>query len=498
MERIAGILAAAADQWHLILAIAALAAYRFLASRVTRLPSLPLGLLILYFLMRLTLSVIPGDADAEILRALGVAEAALLYCAAARIALYLFVESVYRWRAGVKLPKITRDLILAAAYAVIAFVVLRTRGGVNLVGLITTSAVLTAVIGLAAQNILGNLFAGLGIQIEHPFRIGDWIQYHDYTGRVTGIGWEATRLKTLDDEAIVIPNLDISKSVIKNYSMPTTRHAMKIEVGVEYGAAPNRVAEVLLGVCGREATVLDEPPPVVRVLAYGDFAITYQVRFFYEGYGNYPEVRTAVMKAIWYALRRAGIRIPFPIRDVQQRHIERRFEAEELSRLRAAAISDLSVIPILTPLSPEAREELAGAMAIEEYGDGETIVRQGDAGDSLYIIHRGACDVEVEKGAGQAVKVADLLPPAFFGEMSLLTGEPRSATVRARGDTTVFSIGKAAFREILVAEPEISGKLAEALAARQVETAQAGRGGDEERRAGSILARIKSFFSIAS
>ena len=230
-----------AHQWGLVALAAVLLLYRMLARRVSWAPPLPTGFLLAYLALRFGTTLLPADFDPRIMLVLDVASAIFLYWAGIRILFMLTVGLWYRWRRRTVVPKITRDRILFAAYAVTVLVVLRTRGGVNLVGLITTSAVLTAVIGLAAQNFLGNLFSGLSIQVEQPFRIGDWIEYGSYQGKVVHIGWEAAHIKTFDDELIIIPNLDLAKSVIKNHSRPTIRHAMKIEVGVEYGAAPGRV-----------------------------------------------------------------------------------------------------------------------------------------------------------------------------------------------------------------------------------------------------------------
>lgn len=487
------------QQLALAATIVVLLVYRFAASRIKDLPSIPLGLLISYLVLHFAIKFIPDGLGFDVSRGTGVAAAVLLYCAIVRLSFYFIIESWYKLRNQSGVPKITRDLVLMISYAVIFLVVLRTSGGVNLIGLITTSAVLTAVIGLAAQNVLGNVLAGISIQVERPFKIGDWIQYHEYIGKVTSIGWEATRLKTFEDETVIVPNLDMSKSVIRNYSIPTTRHAMKIDVGVEYGVSPGKVKSVLIDMCDKEAIVLKNPKPAVRVLNYGDFAITYQIRFFYDDYGNYPDVRSTIMGKIWYALRRNDIKIPFPIRDVQHRHIERKFEKSVVEDLRAAAAADIDSVPILSPLTQDARALIAKRMSIEEYGDGDIIVRQGDAGDSLFIIHRGSCDVEVSIGGGAATKVASLVPPSFFGEMSLLTGEPRTATVRANGDTVVFSIDKDVFRELIVAHPEVSETMASALAKRQAETSEVvgKQREDQERQASKILSRIKSFFGVS-
>lgn len=482
----------------LVLCAIALVFYHIASRRIGNLPRIPTGFLLLYVILRLVMNLVPMEAESRLFRLIDVVSTVAVSCAAANILFSLTVGFWYRLRGRGKAPKITRDLALLVAYAVILLIVLRTRGGVNLVGLITTSAVLTAVIGLAAQNFLGNIFSSVSIQVQQPFRIGDWVEYNDHTGKVVYIGWEATHLKTFDEELVIVPNLDMAKSVIKNHSRPTIRHAMKIDVGVEYGASPHHVRQALLEICREEPQVLSSPMPVVRLLDYGDFAITYQLRFFYNDFGVSPDLRADMMNRIWYAFKRHNIRIPFPIRDVQHRHVERRFEEQEGRRFRAEALAQLSSVPILAPLSEEQRAELAVRLDILMFGDGEIIVHQGDPGDSLFILHEGGGEVLVSTGGGSASRVASLKPPAFFGEMSLLTGEPRSATVLAVGDTMVFAIDHELFRQLLVAHPEISEALAQALVARQAETSGHLNRQREEasRQAGTLLARIRSFFGI--
>lgn len=479
--------------------IALLIAYVIAAKRLRRLPSLPIGLLVLYLILRELLEFLPGVVSERLVHWTDVVAVIVLYCAAFRLLFAVTVELWFEWKKKTKLPKITRDFVMLAIYAVVAFIVLSTKGGVNLAGLITTSAVLTAVIGLAAQNTLGNLFAGLSLQMERPYTIGDWIRYGDHTGRVVGIGWKSTRLITFENEMIYVPNMDIAKTVLVNYSKPTKRIWMVLDLGVEYGAAPNKVRRVLERVLEQEPTVLREPRPNIRLVNYGDFAITYRIRFMYEDYGNTPVVRGAVMNNIWYALKREGVRIPFPIRDVHHHHVERRFEGAQHMEARQRVSQELKAVPLFTTLDDEARELLASKLDILHFGDGEDIVRQGEAGDSMFLLHEGACDVFVAKGGGQAINVASLEPPAFFGEMSLLTGDARSATVRARGDSTLFRIDKELVSEVLTKDRSISERLAEALAKRQADNAEALGRVEKDRAAQvqSLARRIRSFFGMA-
>ncbi|MFA4874960.1 MAG: mechanosensitive ion channel family protein, partial [bacterium] len=293
--------------WLIAALFVLLVIYRVACRKNRRLPFVPLGLLIAYLALRLVLNLFSEGFGPELLRWLTVASLIALYCAIFRLAFAFTVEWFFSRTKREAFPKITRDFILIAIYAIIIFVVLRTRGGVNLVGLITTSAVLTAVIGLAAQNTLGNLFAGISLQIEHPFRIGDWIQYGENAGQVVGIGWSMTRLRTFEDEIVYVPNMDLAKSLLKNFSRPSRQHVMKIGVGLDYEAQPNRVRKVLLEALRDEPMVFNDPPPQIRVIDYGDFAVKYELRFVYDDYGTFPVVRAAVMNRLWYALRRNHI-----------------------------------------------------------------------------------------------------------------------------------------------------------------------------------------------
>ncbi len=485
----------------IIALIVALLLYKFVSRRYRHLPPLPIGWVVAYLALHLVETLLPEAfvaANPELAKWITVGAIVFLYFAIVRLLFAVFVDFWYHWRRKGDFPTITRDIFLAVCYLVIVFIVLRTRGNINLISLVTTSAVLTAVIGFAAQNTLGNLFAGFELQMERPYTVGDWISYGENTGQVVRIGWNVTKLRTFDNEIIIVPNLDITKSVLKNFSRPTKLHVMKIEIGLDYDTPPNHARNVLLQALHDEPRVMQDPPPQVRVLEYGDFAITYQMRFVYNDYGTWPQLRGEIMNNLWYALKRARINIPFPIRDVRHHHVERRVDLKRRERENAAIREHLDATPMLAPLSCADRDLIAQKMRVQDYGQNEVVVRQGEAGDSMYILHRGVCDVVVKSGESPEMVVATLTPPAFFGEMSLLTGEPRTATVRAKEDSRLFAIRKDLFAEILQKDPRISEQLAKALAHRQAETAaKLGRQReDEAAEASKLLNRIKSFFAL--
>jgi len=210
-------------------------------------------------------------------------------------------------------------------------------------------------------------------------------------------------------------------------------------------------------------------------------------------------IKSGINYQIWYVLLRNNIKIPFPIRDVHLNHIERRFQAKALEAQKSSFNIEglLAQVSILSALSAEIRTQIAERSVIAEYGAGEFIVRQGDQGDSLYIIRTGSCGIYVKRDGKQENRIATIERGDFFGEMSLLTGEPITATVRAMVDTSVIIIDKENFSNILDDNPAIPVQLGEILAKRQKELAdEAGRIVAATPSSSSMIAKIKAFFRI--
>ena len=472
--------------------------YMLLAKRSRFLPFLPFGFLIVYFVIRAVFQFVGHlPIVSEYDKWIGVTSSIILSWAVIRLTFALLIELPLKYWRQIEIPHITRDFILLICYAILFFIVLRARGDVNLAGLITTSAALTVVIGLAAQTTLGNFFSGLVLQMEHPFSIGDWITYGSHTGRVIGITWKSTRIKTRDDVLIYLPNNELSNGILVNYSKPDHRVVCRLKIGIEYGAPPNKVRQIILDVVKQHPKVLDSPRPQVRLISFDDFSINYEIRFWYENYIHDPQIKADINNQLWYALRRHDINIPFPIRDVQHAHIERRYKHQKRKQLSFQVKALLEKVPLLNPLADENREKIAQEATIQDYGAGEIIVRHGAVGDSLYIILDGACEVLFEKEGQRSKKMATINKGDFFGEMSLLTGEVRSATVKAQEYATVIRVDKALFSTILASNPDIIEQLGEVMAQRQQDLSnEANKIQDKSTIQRKLISRIKDFFGL--
>ncbi|PIR21244.1 MAG: hypothetical protein COV45_00430 [Deltaproteobacteria bacterium CG11_big_fil_rev_8_21_14_0_20_47_16] len=438
--------------------------YKKLCKPFPYLPKIPTGLITIALLLYILNHLVRPLENAPLELFIEVAALVALCLGTIRIVVYLVINYFLEQRRKVKVPTITTDLVLGILWFFTVMVILRQRLNFDLTSLVTTSAVLTAVIGFAMQDTLGNFFAGLAIQAEQPYQIGDWVQIEQHTGEVMGISWRSTRVLTTKRESIDIPNSIISKSAVFNYSKPTPEYIATLELGLAYDAPPNKVRTILLDVLSIHPQILQQRRQEVRVRAFSDFSVTYQIRFWINNYALENKIKSDILNHAWYHLRRAGIRIPFPVREIIQTqtapHVTPISRVEEL----------LDSIDLFDALGDDGRKILAKRVRTELFGSQEEIVQQNDPGNSLYVIVHGSCRIFVTpSGSTEQRPVAELQAGDFFGEMSLLTGAVRTATVIAEEDTECIVVSKDDVKDLLLAKPEIAQELSKVLAQRQAE-----------------------------
>jgi small-conductance mechanosensitive channel len=233
-------------------------------------------------------------------------------------ALYFFDLHLKVHRAVV-LPPMIASVAVWTAYVIAGIITLKVAFGedLKLTAIAATSAVTSLVLGLALQPILANFFAGLVITAERPFRINDWVKIGDREGRVVGITWRTTQLRTRDNDNLIIPNGKIADAELINFYQPHKLHMERINVGLHYSTPPYRARRVLIDALAGLDGVLDNPTPDVFVLSFDDSAVSYEVRVWIEDYANRPRIVSDVRARIWEGCRKAGISIPYPIRTLE-------------------------------------------------------------------------------------------------------------------------------------------------------------------------------------
>jgi small-conductance mechanosensitive channel/CRP-like cAMP-binding protein len=405
---------------------------------------------------------------------------------------------VTRW---FQFPTILRDIILFVAF-VISLMTILQQSGANLVSLVTTSAVLTAVIGLSLQQPIANLFAGLSLQLDRTVAIGDWIKIEERIGRIEKISFRATTISTRDDDWISFPNAYFNTHAIVNYSRPSLRHRMWCEVGFHYKHPPNEVKRVVNEAMRGCPGVLEEPAPQLIIKSFADSAVQYALLYYITDFARDVLIESDVRTRIWYAAQRAGLEIPFPIRDVRMYHMtedtQRAIEEREFANARLA----LANIDLFKKLADSELDLIARGMKRCLYSAGEVIVHQGDPGDSLFLVAEGVIDVVLTVD-GAARRLARLKSGDILGELSLLTGESRAATCVAATDTRVHEVDHDIIELLMSAKPALAESFSAILAHRMARlgeerediSAEAAASPYNEQKQ-DLLRRIKSYFHL--
>lgn len=508
VEQVAEALLSGSGPLYLVLALLILAALLVRKTSrddaIRRRALLVAGLVLVFAVLQILLGRIPERMARPENTTYAILSVTLLiigYLAALLIGTFVIVDVLLVRQLKFEVPNILRDATVFTLFFVGVLLILYRQTDLDVTGLFTTAGVLSIVIGLALQDTLGNVFSGLAIQTERSFNVGDWVRFGELEGVVVDVSWRATKLRTRQNDLVVIPNTQISKDLLINYSAPTRVHAILEDVGVHYRHPPADVIAAIEEAADQTEGILKRPRVDVRTYHYGDFAIVYRAKYWIRDYEDLEDIKNAFNTRIWYAFRRRGIEIPYPIRNVFMHHVtEETLQAEAEAR-RARVFRYLRRVEVLDALSEDEMRDLASRARVEQYFRGETVIRQGTAGDSLYIIDNGLVEVLVSHD-GRSEGLAQLGPRSFFGEMALLTGEERTATVVTLAPTDFFVIDREAFRETLEKNPVIAERISEILVERrrELEETQAllheadGQAIEDEKV--RVLRRIRDFFGF--
>ncbi len=444
------------------------------------------------------------SAEARVGRITGFLYTFFLFSSSARSAVLLLLDVLLARRTHKSTPVIFRDVVQAVVYFIVAILTLHTVG-VEPGSILTTSALLTAALGLALQDTLGNMVSGLALQMQRPFDVGDWVEVDTAgphtIGKVTEVNWRATSFMTHDMVEVIVPNGMLAKTALRNFSRPSNVSRRNVTVTGGYDVAPERVHEVILAAMRDTGGVLSEPAPSVVTRQFCDAWIEYTVFYFIDDMPSMLVIEGRVRNRIYYAFQRSGIEFPFPTRTLHVHEVsdetKKRSEDRELEKRDRA----LRCVDFLDVLPADAHRALAAEVGVKMFAAGEVIVREGEKTSELYIIDKGEVLVEVMKG-GDAVPVATLRAGTFFGEMSLMTGEERKATVRAATQCTLLVVDHDAFHHTIAASPEIVERMSEVLAKRQEELEEAVLSSPDRHsepmvdRSARLLSQIRGFFNL--
>ncbi|MBV9209368.1 MAG: mechanosensitive ion channel family protein [Acidobacteria bacterium] len=400
----------------------------------------------------------------------------------------------FRLRKGYEAPSLVRNTFSIVAYIAI-FVILFNRfyPDVNLGALFTTSAIFGVIIGLALQDTLGNFFAGISLQADKPFQVGDVITVGKWTGVVESITWRGIKIRTFQNHVVIVSNSIAGKEAIEVCPRDNL-NARIVFFNTLYTDSPAKTIHIVREAVREADNVSQKIRPVVRVKDFGESSVDFEVKYWVEDYTKFNDTDALVRQRIWYAFRRAGINFAFPTRTVQ---LERKAKSDGMRADGSEFIDRLNAVDIFAPLSAEETARLAKNSVRRVFAPGETVIRAGDEGSSMFVVHEGKVSVQISDN-GKPRTVNTLNEGDFFGEMALFTGEPRTASIVALEETEVLEIGFQAMKHLFDTNPDLVESLSHTIAERRAELkARAQDVKPDEDEAEGLIAAVKRFFGIS-
>jgi small-conductance mechanosensitive channel/CRP-like cAMP-binding protein len=381
------------------------------------------------------------------------------------------------------LPKVLHNFILLVLYLAILFGVLKGILGINITPFLATSALLTMILGLAFQGVLSNVLSGMSLHLTRSFKQGDWIQVGSNEGEVLDTNWRETRIIDLNSNVVVIPNNVVASETFVNYSHPDAETALTIPVKASYEAPPSSVLEALGEAASDVPEVLKAPSPQAFITGYDDFGISYVLKFWIKDFRQKYIITGKVGRLIWYKFKRKNIEIPIPLSDKvtdvlktveKQRALEISKEEEEITFRDLVNSSFLryqegeKAGELLIP--EEEIRKLALSVRRSRFAPGEILFKQAEGGESCYVVVAGAIkgEIDFEEKGKKYTSMFKVEPGGIFGEMSLFTGMPRTATCITEEESELLEIKAEDFALLLASNPKLAEVIAEIVSKRNI------------------------------
>lgn len=430
----------------------------------------------------------------NLLRILRLGLLAILAYISVRVLNFL-IFGLFRLRKGFDAPTLIQNVFSIVAFTLLFFLIFSfIFPEANLGALFTTSAIFGVILGLALQDTLGNFFAGISLQADRPFQVGDVVSVGDqkHTGVIEEISWRAIKIRTFQNHVVLINNSTAAKEPIEVCPRDNL-NARLVFFNTLYTDSPAKTIHIVREAVREADNVSQKIAPIVRIRNLGDNSVDYELKYWLDDYAKYNDTDALVRQRIWYAFKRNGLTFAFPTRTL---HIERPGKHQR-ERDGGAVVERLSAVDIFAPLSAEETAMLAGAAVRHVFAPGEVVIRAGEPGSSMFVVHHGRVSVQISDN-GRPRTVATLKEGDFFGEMALFTGEPRTANVVAVEETEVLEIGHGAMKKVFDTNPDLVESLSFIMSERRAGLASKfDSGPSSEIESAGILSAIKRFFGIS-
>lgn len=429
-----------------------------------------------------------------------------------RLLLVFFWDGVVAKTVNGQVPRLLKDITACVLYAIAATGVAAVVFDKPVTGFWATSGVMGIVLGIALRNIILDLFTGLAVNVDRPYTLGDWIMIVDNPGGednligcVDEINWRTTRLRTTDNNTLVVPNNVMGQKVITNFMNPGEQSRFELHFTLDFSVPTERAVRVLnaavKAVAGEKYGPLPDPAPKARVNSITENGVEYRVRYWIvPRLVSPPKARHTVLTSVLDHLHQAGMTLAYPKQDTYLASMPKRQHEPELMEDRRELLKRIAWFAALTT---DEIKQVAESLLPRRFPGGATLMVEGEVGDSMFVVVEGLLEMHAKSPElKKDVQIGKLVPGDFYGEMSLLTGEQRPATIKAVTDVVAYELRKEHMAPLLKARPEVADAISEIVARRQIAAeralAEVATPEKEEQTlslAANICGKMKRFFS---
>ena len=397
-----------------------------------------------------------------------------------------------------KIPNIIYIVVQVFIFCVPTLLVLSQVFGFELTGILATSGLITAIVGFALQPNLSNIFSGIFVNIEQPFKPHDWITIGDQTGKVIDVSWRSTRLRSFQNTEITIPNETIAKSIVTNWDRPDKEDMSEgfhifTTLSFHPHHDPVHISELLFDAL-KKVRPVDGRPELdlqwVKFTGVDEFGLRFHIAFDCTSRMMKNSQENVVMLEIYKVMRHAGVNMTpgllqnFLKPDVglgaleqyTRSHKDFQSTLSDKGNIYNESIKNqvlLKQVPLFSNLDQDQIEIIAETSQRLQFAKGQTIIKQGESDNRLFIIADGVVSIELNQADGSKTELGRLGVGEFFGEMALMTGEPRTADASALRSTLLLVVQKQTIKNIFSENNNFYNEMAKVLAERQVKLGEA-------------------------
>ena len=422
--------------------------------------------------------------------------------------LNLFFWEKYQQRKNIhKVPALLKQGINFLIYSSTLLFVLNRVFAVPIGGMLTASGAFGVVVGLALKELISDIFAGMIMSLDKTIKIGDFVRieirpYAEKVGMVTDMNWRTVHLTTPENLRVIVPNSQLTANLLTNLSEPSPHKEFELVFTFDFDVPSERVLRVLTSALLQTGEIMQDPEfaPKARISKISGTGVDYKVKYWIVPSRIGPgKAKHYVMNNILFNLNQSGLSMCYPKNDIftapmPQRNLD----------IRTDRLGLLKKIELFSVLSSEETRDLAVSMVERTIAKDQYVVKQGETGSSMFIIVEGLLSVFIpDPNTSTEVKVATIRPGDYFGELSMLTGEPRSASIKAFSESIIFELSKDHIDGILKNNPDLALMLSQKIAETKIENENLLLNRNEKEKEATtselsknILGKILDFFKL--